>query len=158
MVPGVVLPAKLAYRALLEALGDGVEAVAKELELYAGEGPSPGYALYVEIEGILRAAEASGFDRFHLVGYSGGGAVALAFAADHSQRLRSLALLEPAWAGNKGLDRAEKRYGASTTGSWPSRLRTGCRRSCVRISGPVWSHPRHRRDRRRLGWRNGRQG
>ncbi len=108
LLPGAVLPADLAYGALLEALGDEVEAVAKELEIYAGEEPPPNYALDVEIEGILRAAEASGFDRFHLVGYSGGGAASLAFAAKHPGRLRSLALLEPAWAGNEGLDPAEQ--------------------------------------------------
>jgi pimeloyl-ACP methyl ester carboxylesterase len=38
------------------------------------------------------------------VGYSGGGASSLAFAAQHGERLLSLALLEPAWAGN---DRTE---------------------------------------------------
>jgi pimeloyl-ACP methyl ester carboxylesterase len=37
----------------------------------------------------------------HLVGYSGGGASSLAFAALHGERLLSLALLEPAWAGNE---------------------------------------------------------
>src|SRR5688500_4945985 len=107
MLPGAVLPAVMAYEALLEALGGEVEAVAKELELYAGAEPSPGYRLDVEIEGILRAARAVGCDRFHLVGSSAGGAASLAFAARHRQRLRSLALLEPAWAGNEGLDPAE---------------------------------------------------
>jgi pimeloyl-ACP methyl ester carboxylesterase len=106
MLPGAVLPADLAYGALLEALGDDVEAVAKDLELYAGEEPPLNYALDVEVEGILQAAEASEFERFHLVGYSGGGASSLAFAATHPERLRSLALLEPAWAGNEGLDPA----------------------------------------------------
>jgi pimeloyl-ACP methyl ester carboxylesterase len=108
LLPGGVLPADLAYGALLEALGDEVEAVAKELEIYAGEEPPANYSLDVEIEGILRAAEASGFDRFHLVGYSAGGAASLALAARHPERLRSLALLEPAWAGNEGLDPAEE--------------------------------------------------
>jgi pimeloyl-ACP methyl ester carboxylesterase len=108
MLPGAVLPADLAYGALLEALGDEVEAVAKELEIYADQEPPPKYALDVEVDGILRAAETSGFDRFHLVGYSGGGASSLAFAAKHPERLRSLALLEPAWAGNEGLDPAEQ--------------------------------------------------
>jgi pimeloyl-ACP methyl ester carboxylesterase len=108
LLPGAVLPADLAYGALLETLGDEVEAVAKELEVYAGEEPPPGYTLDVEVEGILRAAESSGFDRFHLVGYSAGGASSLAFAARHPDRLRSLALLEPAWAGNEGLDPAEE--------------------------------------------------
>ena len=51
-------------------------------------------------------ADAHGFERFHLVGYSGGGASSLAFTAEHGERLLSLALLEPAWAGN---DRTPKR-------------------------------------------------
>src|SRR4029077_7418073 len=38
----------------------------------------------------------------HLVGYSGGGAASLAFASRHPGRLRSLALMEPAWAGRYG--------------------------------------------------------
>jgi pimeloyl-ACP methyl ester carboxylesterase len=42
------------------------------------------------------------------VGYSAGGAASLAFAARHPHRLRSLVLLEPAWAGNDGLDPAEE--------------------------------------------------
>ena len=108
MLPGAVLPADLAYGALLEILGDEVEAVAKELEMYAGEALPLNYALDVEVEGILHAAEASGFERFHLVGYSAGGASSLVFAAKHPERLRSLALLEPAWAGNEWLDRAEE--------------------------------------------------
>jgi pimeloyl-ACP methyl ester carboxylesterase len=94
------LPAEPAYSALLAALGDDVRAVAKELELYAGEEPPRGYDLGVEVEGIARAADAADFDRFHLVGYSGGGAASLVFAAAHGERLSSLALLEPAWAGN----------------------------------------------------------
>lgn len=108
LLPGVVLPADLAYGALLETLGDEVEPMAKELEVYAGEDPPPSYTLAVEVEGILQTAEAAGFDRFHLVGYSAGGASSLAFAASHPERLRSLALIEPAWAGNEGLDPAEE--------------------------------------------------
>lgn len=100
LLPGVVLPAEAAYRALLGALGDEVRAVAKDLELYAADEPPPAYGLELEVDGILRAADAAGFDRFHLGGYSGGGAAALLFAAEHGHRLLSLALLEPAWAGN----------------------------------------------------------
>jgi len=108
LLPGAILPADLAYADLLAALGDDVDAVAKELEVYAGAEPPPDYGLELEIQGILRTAEAAGFDRFHLVGYSGGGASSLAFAAKHPDRLQSLALLEPAWAGNEGLDPAEE--------------------------------------------------
>ena len=100
LLPGIVLPAEPAYSALIEVLGDRVDAVAKDLELYVTDEPPMGYGLALEIDGVLRAADAHGFGRFHLVGYSAGGAASLAFAADHSDRLLSLALLEPAWAGN----------------------------------------------------------
>lgn len=103
LLPGGVMPADLAYGALIEALGTDVHALAKDLEVYAGPEPPPGYALEHEVAGVLRAADEAGFDRFHLVGYSGGGAFGLAFAAAHPERLRSLALMEPAWMGNEGL-------------------------------------------------------
>lgn len=105
LLPGSVLPVEPAYAALLEVLGDRVEVVAKDLEVYAGDQPPPDYDLGMEIDGILREADAHGFDRFHLVGYSGGGAAALVFAAVSGDRLLSLSLLEPAWAGN---DRTEE--------------------------------------------------
>jgi len=39
LLPGAVLPAEPAYAALLETLGERVEAVAKDLEVYAGDQP-----------------------------------------------------------------------------------------------------------------------
>jgi pimeloyl-ACP methyl ester carboxylesterase len=101
LLPGSILPAEPAYAALLSVFGDRVDAVVKDLEVYADDRPPPGYDLAVEVDGILREADAHGFDRFHLVGYSGGGASALAFTAGTGDRLLSLALLEPAWAGNE---------------------------------------------------------
>ena len=108
LLPGGVLPAQLAYADLIAAMGSGVEAEAKELEMYAGPEPPAGYTLDTEVDGILRAASEAGFDRFHLVGYSGGGASSLAFAAAVPERLLSLALIEPAWLGNEGLGAAEQ--------------------------------------------------
>jgi len=108
LLPGGVMPATLAYGALLAALGDDVHAVAKELEIYADATPPAGYTLQHETDGILRTAEAAGFDRFHLVGYSAGGASSLAFAARHPERLLSLALIEPAWMGNDELSAEER--------------------------------------------------
>ena len=101
LLPGVVLPAELAYASLLQILGERVDAVAKELEVYSAEQPPPDFSLDTEVEGILREADVHGLHRFHLVGYSGGGASALSFAALHGERVLSLALLEPAWAGNE---------------------------------------------------------
>ena len=100
LVPGSVLPAQPAYGALIEALGPDVDAVAKDLELYDGDEPPPGWSLDTEIDGVLREADARGWEAFHLLGYSGGGAASLAFTAKHPQRLLSLTLLEPAWAGS----------------------------------------------------------
>jgi pimeloyl-ACP methyl ester carboxylesterase len=108
LLPGIVLPAEPAYGALIGALGPDVEAVASDLEIYATPQPREDYSLDVEIAGVLREADARGWERFHLVGYSGGGAASLAFAAARPERLASLALLEPAWAGNWDLSPAEE--------------------------------------------------
>ena len=108
LLPGAVLPAEPAYGALITALGEGVDAVAKDLEVYATPEPPEHYSLEVETAGVLREADAHGWERFHLVGYSGGGAASLAFAAARPERLASLALLEPGWAGNWDLSPAEK--------------------------------------------------
>ncbi len=108
LLPGGVMPAQLAYGALVEELGGDVDAVAKELEIYSGPEPPPGYTLRNQTDGILRSAEDAGFERFHLVGYSGGGASCVAFTAAHPERLLSLALIEPAWMGNDGLGPEEQ--------------------------------------------------
>lgn len=104
LLPGIVMPPDLAYGALIEALGPGTDARPKPLEVYAGDTPPSDYGLETEVAGLLAFADAAGFERFHLVGYSGGGAVSLYAAAhpDASGRLHSLALIEPAWAGHQG--------------------------------------------------------
>ncbi|MGZ4190755.1 MAG: alpha/beta fold hydrolase [Actinomycetota bacterium] len=107
LLPGSVLPASLAYPVLIDELGDDVDATAKELEIYAGDAPPSGYGLHSEVDGIASAADEAGFDRFHLVGYSAGGAASLAFCAAHPERLLSLTLNEPAWSGNDGFSTEE---------------------------------------------------
>lgn len=108
LLPGIVLPVELAYGALIDALGSEVEAVAKDLEIYTAPEPPEDYSLELEVAGVLREADARAWERFHLVGYSAGGAAALAFAARQPERLGSLALLEPAWAGRWDVSPAEK--------------------------------------------------
>jgi pimeloyl-ACP methyl ester carboxylesterase len=103
LLPGSVLPAEFAFPDLVMALGEQVDARPKELEVYASDSPPQDFGLETEVEGIRREADDAGFERFHLFGYSGGGASALAFAATYPERLLSLALSEPAWAGNRGL-------------------------------------------------------
>src|SRR6266540_3119294 len=108
LLPGSVLPGNLAYGSLVAALGSATDAVVKELEVYATAESPHDYTLDHEVSGVLRDADERGWEQFHLVGYSGGGAAALAFAPRHSERLASLALLEPAWAGRWDLSPVEE--------------------------------------------------
>jgi pimeloyl-ACP methyl ester carboxylesterase len=108
LLPGGVMPAGLAYPGLVRALGTDVDARPKEHELYASSEPPAGWGLETEVEAIRRFADEAGFERFHLVGYSGGGAIAIAFCATYPERLASLALNEPAWTGNEGLSEGER--------------------------------------------------
>ncbi len=108
LLPGGVLPAGPAYGELLAELATDVDARAKELEVYATDSPPPDYSLATEVSGITRVADEAGFERFHLVGYSAGGASSLAFAASRPERLLSLALMEPAFAGWQGMTDAER--------------------------------------------------
>ncbi len=117
------MPADLAYGSLIEELGDDVDVIAKDLEVYSAPAPPVGYTLEHEVAGVLHTARDAGFDRFHLVGYSGGGASSVAFAAKHPGRLLSLALIEPAWMGNDGLSPRNGTFGESSTGSRDSRPR-----------------------------------
>lgn len=104
------MPAGPAYGALLTELGPGVDARAKELEVYATDAPPSDYSLATEVAGVTRVADDAGIDRFHLVGYSAGGASSLAFAASHPERLLSLALFEPAFAGWQEMSDAERSH------------------------------------------------
>lgn len=70
LLPGSVLPAGPAYGSLLSALGPDVDAVAKELEVYATSEPPPDCTLDLDLEfgGLLRAVASRDWDSFQLVG------------------------------------------------------------------------------------------
>jgi pimeloyl-ACP methyl ester carboxylesterase len=95
-LPGGIMPTAVQYEPLLSILDGKIQPLLKDLEVYTGEVPSPGYDLDQEVEGLKQAAQDFGFQNFHLVGYSGGGAIALAFTATYPEMVRSLALSEPA--------------------------------------------------------------
>jgi pimeloyl-ACP methyl ester carboxylesterase len=109
LVPGIITPAEIAFGDLCEKLDNGAKVIAQELAVYDGDEPPPGYSLETEIARVIETADAAGFDRFHLGGYSGGGAIAAAFCAKHPERLASLTLMEPAWLGNEGMSQEERR-------------------------------------------------
>jgi pimeloyl-ACP methyl ester carboxylesterase len=96
-LPGIIAPAIVRYAALVRELGASARAYTKELELYTLSPPPTNYAIGDEVEGLLRRADRAGLERFHLYGHSGGGAVALAFTAEHPGRVLSLTLDEAAF-------------------------------------------------------------
>lgn len=97
LLPGILMPASLRYRALIAALDRGLRTLPKELEVYSGSEPPAGYSIETEIEGLSRVADAAGLERFHLYGHSGGGAIAIAYATANPDRILSLAVDEPAF-------------------------------------------------------------
>jgi len=95
-LPGIVAPAEIRYAALVRELGEGIQAFTKDLEIYESATPPADYSIDVEVAGLAAAADAAGIDRFFLYGHSAGGAISLAFAGRHPDRLLGLALDEPA--------------------------------------------------------------
>ena len=95
-VPGSVAPAAQRYRPLLEKVGEAADLHLKELELYRDPTPPAGYAIQEELDAVDRFADSRGLERFHLVAYSAGGFISLAYAGTRPERLISLALFEPA--------------------------------------------------------------
>jgi len=95
-LPGGVAPAAQRYAALAEHLGDRASLHLKDLEVYRDESPPIPYSVELELEAIDRFAQAVGLDRFHLLGYSGGGFLSLAYAGTRPERIASLAVFEPA--------------------------------------------------------------
>lgn len=95
-LPGGVAPAAQRYAPLATALEGAADLHLKDLEVYRDDAPPPGYSAEIELAALDRLADSLGLGRFHLVGYSGGGFMSLAYAGTRSDRLLSLALFEPA--------------------------------------------------------------
>jgi pimeloyl-ACP methyl ester carboxylesterase len=95
-LPGGVAPAAARYASLKSSTGDQVELHLKDLEVYRADAPPEAYAVELELAAVDDLADSLGLDRFHLLGYSGGGFISLAYAGTRPSRLLSLALFEAA--------------------------------------------------------------
>ena len=98
-VSGSVLPADLAYGGLVTVLGVEVETIVKDLDVYPEDAPPPGYSLDTEVAGVLREADARGWDHFHLAGTQQEARRHWPSPPISRRGLQSLSLLEPAWVG-----------------------------------------------------------
>ncbi len=88
------------FKRAVAALGEAIIPAFKSMDLLPPGQPIEAWTLDGEARSLLAFADAEDLDAFDLVGYSGGAAVSLAFAASHPSRLRSLTLIEPPWIGN----------------------------------------------------------
>lgn len=95
-LPGGVMPAAIRYASLQAAVKDAADFHMKDLEVYATDEPPADYGIEKEVAALAAFADSLKLPRFHLVGYSGGGFVSLAFAGTYPDRLLSLAVFEPA--------------------------------------------------------------
>src|SRR5690242_14219845 len=95
VLPGIIAPATIRYGPLVERLA-GVNVVVRDLAVYDDDEPPPDFSIDTELVALDRAADDAELEKFHLYGHSGGGAVALAYAASLGDRLQSLAVDEPA--------------------------------------------------------------
>jgi pimeloyl-ACP methyl ester carboxylesterase len=95
-VPGSVAPAAQRYKPLTEEVGDSADFHLKDLEVYREATPPADYSIDEELDAIDRFADSRRLERFHLVGYSGGGFISIAYGGTRPDRVLSLALFEPA--------------------------------------------------------------
>ena len=106
---GAVAPAAWTYTRLQRLLEQEAHFISKDLEGYT-QPLAADYGLRNEVDAITCVADTADFQRFHLVGFSAGGSVALAFAVAYPERVNSLTLIEPAWIGNDAWDELEVAY------------------------------------------------
>src|SRR4051794_10938377 len=94
------------WQPTLDRLPADFHAYALDLRALAPDDPAAADHTMAQYAGDLHAfVEALGLDRFHLVGHSLGGGVAMLYALEHPARLNSLLLVDPlAPFGTKLLD------------------------------------------------------
>jgi pimeloyl-ACP methyl ester carboxylesterase len=102
------------FKRAVAAFGEEINPTFKNMDFLPPGQPIAAWTLDGEVCSLLSftaAADLATFDlAFDLVGYSGGAAVSLAFAAAHPARLRSLTLIEPPWIGNDIWSDEERRF------------------------------------------------
>lgn len=110
LMGGAGPPAPREFAALIAELDHERQTVPLDMIVFHGGPPPQGFEIATETNALLRTMDAANTDRGHLIGYSGGAAVALAFACAHPERVASLTLEEVAWVGSDGATKLEERF------------------------------------------------
>jgi branched-chain amino acid transport system permease protein len=94
------------WQPAIDRLPDGFHAYALDLRAMVSEDPAaPDHTIAQYAADLHEFVEAMGLDNFNLVGHSLGGGVAMLYALEHQERLKSLLLVDPlAPFGTKLLD------------------------------------------------------
>jgi pimeloyl-ACP methyl ester carboxylesterase len=98
-----------ASRQVRKALGEAMPVAAKLLEVRT-TASVVGYRLDAEADAAVRVADARGWDRVHLYGFSGGATAAIVAALRRPDRVSTLTLVEPATIGNDPWHPTEVEY------------------------------------------------
>lgn len=110
LIGGAGPPSAREFASLIAALGPARRIVPLDMVVFHGGQPPSNFSMAIETSALLRSMDEISAGRAHLVGYSGGAAVALAFACDHPGRVASVTLEEVAWIGSDGATALEERF------------------------------------------------
>jgi len=109
MLGGALRPAEDTFRPLRRVLAGQVRLLEKDLEAVQRE-PGEDYTLDIEVDALMKLADEYGWERFQLVAVDEGASVAIVAALRHPERVISLGLDEPVWAGNREPSEEEWAY------------------------------------------------
>jgi pimeloyl-ACP methyl ester carboxylesterase len=99
--------------ATLRSLGARFEPVFEEMVVSTRPERHDEWTVDAEVAHLERVRQRRGLAAVDLVGYSGGAAACLAYAAAHPELIRSLTLVEPPWIGNDVWSDEEARWRAA---------------------------------------------
>ena len=100
LIGGAGPRAPMEFALLIAALSPTRPVIPMDMVVFHGGPPAIDFSLATETSVLLDKMDQMGANSGHLIGYSGGAAVALAFACAYPERVASLTLEELAWIGS----------------------------------------------------------
>ena len=108
LIGGAGPPAEVEFALLIDEMGDERDLLPITPIAFQGGVIPAGFSLVDEIQAVANVMDRAAGRRVHLVGYSGGAAIALAVADAAPHRVASVTLEETPWVGNDGVTEIER--------------------------------------------------